>query len=59
MAGINKVILLGNVGRDPEIRSLENGGKVAQFSLATNENYKEKDGNWKEQTEWHNIVAWN
>ena len=59
MAGINKVILLGNVGRDPEIRSLENGGKVAQFSLATNENYKEKDGNCKEQTEWHNIVAWN
>lgn len=58
MAGINKVILLGNVGKDPEIRTLESGIKVAQFSLATSESYKDKDGNWKEQTEWHNIVAW-
>ncbi|MGB0167543.1 MAG: single-stranded DNA-binding protein [Luteibaculum sp.] len=58
MAGINKVILVGNLGKDPEIRTLSNGSKVAKFSLATNENYKGKDGNWNERTEWHNITAW-
>jgi single-strand DNA-binding protein len=58
MAGINKVILVGNLGKDPEIRTFENGGKVAQFSLATSEAYKDKEGNWQEQTEWHNIVVW-
>lgn len=58
MAGINKVILVGNLGKDPEIRSLESGIKVAQFSLATSESFKDKDGNWQEQTEWHNLVLW-
>ncbi len=58
MAGINKVILVGNLGKDPEVRAFENGVKVAQFSLATSESYKDKDGNWQEQTEWHNIVMW-
>ena len=58
MAGINKVILIGNLGKDPEIRSLENGVKVASFSLATTESYKNKDGQKVEQTEWHNIVVW-
>ena len=58
MAGINKVILVGNLGKDPEVRALESGVKVAQFSLATTESYKDKDGNWQDQTEWHNIVAW-
>ncbi len=58
MAGLNKVILIGNLGNDPEIRTLENGAKVAQFSLATNESYKDKAGNWQEQTEWHRIVLW-
>jgi single-strand DNA-binding protein len=58
MAGINKVILIGNLGSDPEIRNLENGAKVAQFSIATSETYKDKDGNKQEQTEWHRIVVW-
>lgn len=55
---INKVTLIGNLGGDPEIRHLENGAAVGRFSLATNENYKDKDGNWQKQTEWHNIVVW-
>lgn len=58
MAGVNKVILIGNLGRDPEIRQLESGAKVATFSLATTESYKNKEGNKIEQTEWHNIVLW-
>ena len=58
MAGINKVILVGNLGSDPEIRALESGIKVATISLATSESYKDKDGNWQEQTEWHRIVYW-
>ncbi len=58
MAGINKVILVGNLGRDPEIRTLENGAKVASFSLATSETFKGKDGQRQEQTEWHNVVMW-
>ena len=57
MAGINKVILIGNLGKDPEVRSLEGGAKVATFTLATTEYYK-KDGQRTEQTEWHNIVLW-
>lgn len=59
MAGVNKVILIGNLGKDPEIRNLESGAKVANFSLATTEFYKGKDGSRVEQTEWHNIVLWN
>lgn len=55
---INKVILLGNLGKDPEIRHLENGATVAQFTVATNENYKDKAGEWQTVTQWHNIVAW-
>ncbi len=58
MAGINKVILVGNLGADPEVRTLENGTKVAQFNMATTESYKDKDGNWQDQTEWHRIVLW-
>jgi single-strand DNA-binding protein len=58
MAGINKVILLGRLGKDPEIMTFDNGTKKATFSLATTESYRDKDGNWQEQTEWHNIVLW-
>lgn len=55
---VNKVILVGNLGKDPEMRTLENGAKVAKFSIATNENYRDKSGEWQQQTEWHDIVAW-
>lgn len=55
---INKVILVGNLGADPEVRTLENGTKVAKLSVATNENYQDKSGEWKKITEWHNVVAW-
>jgi single-strand DNA-binding protein len=58
MAGINKVILIGNLGRDPEVMTFENGVKKASFSLATTESYKNRDGNRVDQTEWHNIVLW-
>lgn len=55
---INKVTLIGNLGGDPEIRTLDNGTAVGRFSLATNESYKDKEGNWQTLTEWHNIVIW-
>lgn len=55
---VNKVTLVGNLGRDPEIRTLENGTKVGTFSLATNESYKDKNDQWQTLTEWHNIVVW-
>lgn len=55
---VNKVTLIGNLGRDPEIRTLENGVKVGSFSLATNESYKDKNDQWQNLTEWHNIVVW-
>ncbi|HZP16668.1 MAG TPA: single-stranded DNA-binding protein [Terriglobales bacterium] len=60
MAGrsINKVILLGNLGKDPEVKYTPQGKPVAKFSLATNERYKDKDGQWQDRTEWHNIVLW-
>lgn len=58
MAGINKVILIGNLGRDPEVMTFDNGVKKASFSLATTESYKNKEGSRVEQTEWHNIVLW-
>ncbi len=58
MSGVNKVILLGNLGKDPEVRNLESGAKVATFSLATNRSYKAQDGKRVEETEWHNIVLW-
>ena len=58
MAGsVNKVILIGNLGRDPEVRSMQNGGKVANLSIATSENWKDKNtGERKEKTEWHRVV---
>lgn len=58
MAGINKVILIGNLGKDPELRYTPNSQAVATFSLATNRKWKDKGGQPQEQTEWHNIVAW-
>lgn len=55
---LNKVMLIGNVGKDPEVNNLEKGGKVAKFTLATSEKYTDKSGAKTEKTEWHNIVAW-
>jgi len=55
---INKVILVGHVGKDPEVKHLENGTAFARFTLATSESYKDKDGNKQTNTEWHNIVVW-
>jgi len=55
---VNKVILVGNLGKDPEVKYTPSGVPVAKFSLATNERYKDKGGEWQERTEWHNIVAW-
>lgn len=60
MAGsMNKAMLIGNVGKDPEIRSLSSGDKVANFSLATSKSWKDKNGEKREITQWHNIVVWN
>src|SRR3954468_7258506 len=61
MAGsVNKVILIGNLGRDPEIRSFQNGGRVANFSIATSENWKDRTtGERKERTEWHRVAVFN
>ena len=58
MSGVNKVILLGNLGKDPEVRRLDDGRGVANFSLATSETYKNKSGEKVTNTEWHNIVLW-
>lgn len=55
---VNKVILVGNLGKDPEIKYTPSGAAVAKFSIATNEGYKDKSGQWQDRTEWHNIVAW-
>jgi single-strand DNA-binding protein len=55
---VNKVILLGNVGKDPEIKSTASGVAVATFSIATSERFKDKSGNWQDRTEWHNLVAY-
>lgn len=55
---INKVTLIGHVGQDPDIRTMENGTIVGRFSLATNESYKDREGNWQSHTEWHNVVVW-
>ena len=59
MAGVNKVILVGNLGADPESRSLNNGGEVVNMRVATSESWKDRDGNRQERTEWHNIVIFN
>jgi single-strand DNA-binding protein len=55
---LNKVMLIGNLGRDPEVRSTPSGQQVASFTLATNRRWKDKSGQRQEQTEWHNIVVW-
>ena len=55
---INKVTLIGNLGADPEMYHFENGIARANLRLATNESYKDKEGNWQTQTEWHSVVAW-
>jgi single-strand DNA-binding protein len=57
MAGVNKVILVGRVGADPEVKTFDSGDKLVRFSLATSEKYKDKEGNPQEITEWHNIVV--
>nr|WP_295372755.1 single-stranded DNA-binding protein [uncultured Sphingosinicella sp.] len=59
MAGVNKVILVGNLGDDPESRSLGNGGEVVNLRLATSESWKDRDGNKQERTEWHRVVIFN
>ena len=59
MAGVNKVILVGNLGADPEARSLNNGGEVVNLRLATSETWKDRDGNRQERTEWHQVVIFN
>lgn len=58
LSGVNKVILIGNLGKDPDIRYLDNGVAVANMSIATTENYKNKKGDRVSQTEWHEIVLW-
>jgi single-strand DNA-binding protein len=59
MAGVNKVILVGNLGDDPEVRSLNNGGEVVNMRVATSEQWKDRDGNRQERTEWHRVVIFN
>jgi single-strand DNA-binding protein len=58
MAGVNKVILVGNLGKDPEVRHLEGDKKVAKFTLATTESYRDRNGQRVENTEWHNVEFW-
>ena len=58
MSNLNKAMLIGRVGKDPEIVTVQSGDKVAKFSLATSEQWKDKAGNKQESTEWHNIVLW-
>ena len=58
MASVNKVILIGNLGKDPELRYTKEGMAFARFSLATNERWRDKQGNSQERTEWHRIVVW-
>jgi single-strand DNA-binding protein len=59
MSSVNKVILLGRLGKDPEVRNFQNGGKVVNFSLATSERWKDREGNQQEKTEWHNVAIFN
>lgn len=59
MAGVNKVILLGRLGKDPEVRNFQNGGKVVNLRLATSERYKDREGNQQERTEWHSVAIFN
>ncbi len=55
---VNRVILIGNLGKDPEFKMLDNGSALARISIATNESYKDKSGEWQDLTEWHDIVTW-
>lgn len=57
MRGVNKVILIGNLGKDPELRYLPSGQSVAKFPLATGSKWKDKDGQWQDRTDWHNVVT--
>jgi single-strand DNA-binding protein len=59
LASVNKIIVIGNVGRDPELRYTANGKSMVQFSLATNHNFQNQNGEWQEQTEWFRVIAWN
>lgn len=59
MAGVNKVILLGRLGKDPEVRNFQNGGRVVNLRLATSERYKDREGNMQERTEWHSVAIFN
>lgn len=58
MASLNKVMLIGNLGKDPEVRYTSSGTAVAGFSLATSEKFKNRNGEWEERTEWHNVTLW-
>lgn len=58
MSSLNQCQIIGRLGQDPKVKSMESGNKVANFSMATDESYKDKSGNKVEKTEWHNIVAW-
>jgi single-strand DNA-binding protein len=58
MKSVNKVILIGNLGKDPEVKYTPQGTPVAKITLATNERFKGKDGQWQDRTEWHNVVLW-
>ena len=55
---VNKVILIGNLGKDPEVKYTPSGTPVAKLTLATNERFKDKGGEWQDRTEWHNVVVW-
>lgn len=59
MSGVNKVILIGRLGNDPEVKAIGQGSTVAQFNIATSENWMDKSGQKQERTEWHRIVVWN
>lgn len=58
MKGVNRVVLLGNLGKDPELKYTPSGTAVAKLSLATNERFKGKDGKWQDRAEWHNVIMW-
>ena len=55
---VNRVMLIGNLGKDPEVRSLESGAMVARLRVATSENYKDRSGEWQTNTEWHDVILW-
>jgi single-strand DNA-binding protein len=58
MKSVNKVILVGNLGKDPEVKHVTNGTPIARLTVATNERFKDKDGQWQDRAEWHNVVLW-